>query len=81
MLMGIAETLLTLIDPNDEKNAIALATKELEAMSAKYAVYRLNEMKAKFGLETLQEGDGQLIDDLFEILAKDKVDYTQFFRA
>ena len=80
-LARFAETLLELIDPTDEQNAIALATKELEQMSAKYASYRLTEMQAKLGLTELQSGDGQLIDDLFEILAKDKVDYTQFFRA
>jgi uncharacterized protein YdiU (UPF0061 family) len=37
-------------------------------------------MRAKLGLQQVQEGDGELIKNLLEILAGSSVDYTHFFR-
>ncbi|MDQ3323857.1 MAG: YdiU family protein [Acidobacteriota bacterium] len=37
-------------------------------------------MRAKLGLQTIETGDAELIDDLFEILQTSRVDYTGFFR-
>ena len=80
-LTRFAETLLELIDPADHDNAVDLATRELEAMPNIYNGYWLCEMRRKLGFKTAQDGDEQLIDHLFEIMANDRVDYTQFFRA
>jgi len=37
-------------------------------------------MAAKLGLEDFQDGDEQLINDLLSLMAKDRVDYSIFFR-
>jgi len=37
-------------------------------------------MRAKLGLQQVQDGDGELIKNLLEILASNEVDYTHFFR-
>ncbi len=85
-LTRFAETLLQLIEPDNSDKAIELATKELEKMPVMYQAYWLGEMRAKLGLatgqdSTLQDGDEELINSLFEILKNDHVDYTQFFRS
>ena len=80
-LARFAETLLELIDPADQENAIVLATAAVEAMPGLYEGYWTDEMRRKLGLETAQDGDEELVNNLFEILANDHVDYTQFFRA
>ncbi|PKH07795.1 YdiU family protein [Moritella sp. Urea-trap-13] len=38
-------------------------------------------MRAKLGLQQVQDGDGELIKNLLEILASSSVDYTYFFRS
>ena len=75
-----AETLLPLINPNEDE-AIKIATQDLETMLDSYNSYWLAEMRPKFGLFESQDGDSELVKDLFEILVNDKVDYTQFFRT
>jgi len=76
-----AETLLKLIDPTNQKNAIDLATQELEAMPSKYEGYLMHEMQHKLGLESLENDDKDLITQLLKRLQNNHVDYTQFFRA
>lgn len=80
-LARFAETLIGLIDPADQENAIVLATAAVEAMPSLYEGYWTDEMRRKLGLESAQDGDEELINKLFEILEKDHVDYTKFFRA
>ena len=72
-LYKLAQTLIPLIEPE-----------EAEAVLGEYqSVFttRLSELfRAKLGLQTALEDDGELIDDTFGLLQTNAVDYTRFFR-
>ena len=80
-LARFAETLITLIDPDDSDNAIKLATDELNQFPKIYQQFWLDEMKAKLGLTNLKVTDTDLINSLYDIIAGEGVDYTKLFRA
>jgi uncharacterized protein YdiU (UPF0061 family) len=79
-LARLVETLLPLIDPDDSDRAIELATAELEAFESIYQGHWLERMSAKLGLSHSEEGDLELVNDLFSAMDGQNVDFTQLFR-
>jgi uncharacterized protein YdiU (UPF0061 family) len=79
-LSRFAETLLPLIDENEEK-AVDLATAALREFSPAYEARWLDGMRAKLGLaEPFQPADQTLVADLLAILEKENADFTLAFR-
>lgn len=91
-LARLAETLLPVIDPEDQDNAVRLATNAVNGFRGRYLVHFRAQMAAKIGLGAgdYTGGDtggdtggetGALIDDLLAGLAETGADFTGFFRA
>ena len=80
-LARLAEALLPLI-ADDQDRAIALATASLEDFQRQYAAAWTTGMRDKLGLsnEVDDEIVGQLADELMELLERERIDYTSFFR-
>ena len=78
-LARLAEALLLLIDA-DQERAVELATKVLNEFPENYAKLWLQGMRSKLGLNSSEENDLQLMNDLLAELHEYEVDYTQFFR-
>jgi uncharacterized protein YdiU (UPF0061 family) len=78
-LARLAETLLPLIDP-DQPRAIELATEVIDAFPERYQHHWLRGMRAKLGLDALEDGgaeaDAALADDWLGVLQANKVDFT-----
>lgn len=79
-LARFVETLLPLIDPEDNGRAIQLATVELEAFDSIYQVCWLRGMSAKLGLARTEAADLDLVNDLFQSMDGQDVDFTVLFR-
>jgi uncharacterized protein YdiU (UPF0061 family) len=80
-LARLAETLLTLIDPDPEA-AVAAATAVLETFPDRYDAHRDRGLRAKLGLTAAAPLlDEALLDDLPTLLHDHEVDSTSFFRA
>ena len=79
-LARFAETLIPLITPDDNDKAIQLATDVLNQFPELYQSQWLREMQAKLGLMSPQEGDLDLINELYSAMDGQNVDYTQIFR-
>ena len=72
-LYKLAQTLIPLIEPEPAEAVLG----EYQTVFTK----RLSELfHAKLGLQTESADDGELIDDTFDLLQTNAVDYTQFFR-
>jgi len=78
-LARFAETLLPLIDPDQEK-AIAIATEAIVEFFTLYEQYWLAGMRKKLGLQTDESGDVELIQSLLEWMQKSHADFTNTFR-
>lgn len=82
-LARFAETLLPLID-EDAESAVSLATEALDAFQAQHRACWLGVMRAKLGLTSQTEADGAdeaLIEDFLTMLHRERLDFTQAFRA
>ena len=79
-LARFAETLLPLIDP-DEQRAIGKAGEAVGRFSAVFQDAWLRGMREKLGLFHEATGDSGLIQDLLELLYREGVDFTAFFRS
>jgi protein adenylyltransferase len=79
-LARFAETLLVLIDPDDTDNAVRLATNEVNAMDTRFRKLRLEGLRAKIGLTSSEDGDSDLVRDMFVAMEGQDVDFTMFFR-
>ncbi|WP_367159184.1 protein adenylyltransferase SelO [Kozakia baliensis] len=79
-LARLAETLLPLID-EDAERAVAAAQESLSRFLNYYENAHLAEMCAKLGLKTAEDGDKELIEGLFDLMAKSAADFTLTFRA
>src|SRR5690606_10117931 len=79
-LTRFAETLLPLL-ADDEKAAIAEAEGALKSFQPAYQSAFHGGLRRKVGLLTEQEGDLQLIGDLFSVMAANRADFTQTFRG
>ena len=80
-LARLAETLLPLIDPDDDDNAVMVATNLINRFIPQYTDIWTDGMRAKIGLSTAEDTDADLLNDLFTAMQGQGVDYTGFFRA
>ncbi len=78
-LTRLAECLLPLIDP-EVKKAVTLVQEKLEAFAEIFNDHWFTGLGKKIGLETILEGDRQLIHELLQIMQKGQADYTLSFR-
>lgn len=77
-LTRFAETLLPLLDSNQEK-AVELATQVLAEFHVHQEGDWLSGMRGKLGLAGEEEQDGQLIQDLLDLMTAQSADYTNTF--
>ncbi|TDM12742.1 protein adenylyltransferase SelO [Macrococcus lamae] len=78
-LSRFAETLISLID-SDEEKAISLAKGSLKQYETCYISYYLDYMAQKLGIHERQENDDQLMIDFLNLLELHELDYTATFR-
>lgn len=78
-LARLAESLLTLIDADEEK-AVAAATEVLNAFPANYERYWLAGMRRKLGLQTEEADDAEMVKGLLDWMHTTKADFTNTFR-
>ena len=78
-LSCLAQALLPLIDKSPDK-AAELAKNELENYQTIFVSEYASAMRKKIGLTKEDEQDQKLIENLFNLMADDKVDHTIFFR-
>ena len=78
-LARLAESLLPLFDPDQEK-AVVLATQWLNDYPALFEQYWLSGMRAKLGLQTTETGDLELAQSLLNWMQKTQADFTNTFR-
>jgi uncharacterized protein YdiU (UPF0061 family) len=76
-LARLAETLLPLIDENRDA-AVEAATEALSGFAVSYERHWAQGMAAKLGLAA---PDPELAADILKLMRRQKVDFTQFFRA
>ncbi|MCK0141159.1 protein adenylyltransferase SelO [Aliiroseovarius sp. F20344] len=80
-LARFAETLVLLINPEDQDAAIAQLMEVLEAFPEQYQQHWLDGMRRKLGLFTERDEDLDLTNDLHALMQEAGSDYTQTFRA
>jgi len=80
-LARLAETLLQLIDPDDNDNAVRLATHQINRFVGEYTRLWQAGMRAKLGLTSEEDSDADLINDLFTTMEGQDVDFTLLFRS
>jgi uncharacterized protein YdiU (UPF0061 family) len=78
-LARFAETLLPLLDPDQEK-AVAIATEVLDNFAVRFEGYWLAGMRKKLGLQTDEAGDAELIQSLLAWMQTSRADFTNTFR-
>ncbi|PSJ15909.1 protein adenylyltransferase SelO [Nitrosomonas supralitoralis] len=79
-LARLAETLLPMIDPVQEK-AVTLAEEAIHAFPEIYQSEWMAGMRKKLGLITEEANDPELITDLLTWMYQHQADYTNTFRA
>jgi len=77
-LTRLAETLLPLLADEPEA-AVEAAQTVLQAYAGHYERHWLDGMRAKTGLQTHDDNDKALIDELFEVMAASRADFTLTF--
>jgi uncharacterized protein YdiU (UPF0061 family) len=77
-LARLAETLLPLIDTNEEK-AIESATEVLHRFETRYQEAWLSGMRGKLGLGDAQANDLKLVESLLNGMATQSMDFTNTF--
>jgi uncharacterized protein YdiU (UPF0061 family) len=78
-LLRFAETLLPLIDVNQER-AIEMATESINAFGAEIDRRWLGGMRAKLGLNSEEPGDREMAQNLLGIMQRTQSDFTLTFR-
>ena len=78
-LARFAETLLPLVDP-DQEVAIAAASEVLDRFADMFTTHYIAGLRAKIGLATAQESDGALITQLLGLMRACHADFTASFR-
>jgi uncharacterized protein YdiU (UPF0061 family) len=79
-LARLAECLLPLMAETPEA-ALPLAQESLGTFRTTFQEAYAGGLRAKLGLVSEQDGDGDLVDDLFGRMTGNTVDFTLFFRA
>jgi uncharacterized protein YdiU (UPF0061 family) len=77
-LTRLAESLLPLL-ADDTDAAIEIAQETLKKYAGLYEDYWLDGMRKKTGLTTCRDNDKELIDELFELMAINRADFTLTF--
>jgi uncharacterized protein YdiU (UPF0061 family) len=78
-LAALAQALLPLIDPDQEK-ATAAAQSAIDAFPEQFLHAHNRGMNEKLGLVSEREGDDVLVQDLLALMSADSVDFTLCFR-
>lgn len=80
-LARLADALLPLLDGHEEQ-AVTLATESLGAFRPRYSATWADGIRTKLGLRDQLDRSttAPLVDDLFTLLHKDRVDHTSVFR-
>ena len=78
-LARFAETLLPLLATEFEA-ALAIATELIQAVPQTLDQFWLKEMCAKLGLQTVQDGDERLVQQLLTWMEDSQMDFTNTFR-
>jgi uncharacterized protein YdiU (UPF0061 family) len=76
----LAETLLPLIDADTDK-AVEAANQVVIDFAGMFTHAWYGVMRGKLGLATEEDGDGELIQSLLDLLQANEVDFTRAFRA
>jgi uncharacterized protein YdiU (UPF0061 family) len=79
-LARLAETLLPLLH-EDRDSAIDLANEALGAFEARFHSYWLEGMRRKLGLFNAETEDASLVQSLLDWMEKNRMDFTNTFRA
>jgi uncharacterized protein YdiU (UPF0061 family) len=79
-LARLAETLLPLFADSQEKS-VEVATAILLDFTVQYQSFWLTGMRKKLGILNQQNGDEEMITELFDIMQAQKVDFTSLFRS
>jgi uncharacterized protein YdiU (UPF0061 family) len=61
--------------------AVEIGQSLLEAYRPRFVTAYMAQFRAKLGLSSRQEQDGELLDDLLALMARDKADFTRSFRS
>ena len=77
-LARLAETMLSLIDPDEDK-ALARAGQILDQFDFHFKQHWLKLFRKKLGLRQYQIGDSQWIDDFLLLLEQEQLDFTNAF--
>lgn len=80
-LARFAETLIQLIDPDDNDKAIKLATDALNEFPLMYQDFWFAEMRLKLGLDEEMDRDIDLVNELYQAMDGQSVDHTKLFRS
>ncbi|MFZ1814069.1 MAG: YdiU family protein [Rhizobiaceae bacterium] len=80
-LSRFAETLISLVNPDDDEDAARQLTDELNLFPAGYQAEWLKGMRAKLGLSKSMPDDLSLANDLLASAQAQDVDYTSLFRT
>jgi uncharacterized protein YdiU (UPF0061 family) len=75
-----AETLLTLIDPQDTQRAVDIATPVVDSFREHFEACWIAGLRRKLGLVTSEEGDPALAGELFDLMLRAGADHTLTFR-
>lgn len=78
-LACLAQCLLPLIDESEDK-ALELAQEIINTFPDRYRAAHTKRFAAKLGLETVRDGDADLIDGLLTAMEEGKADFTLTFR-
>jgi len=78
-LSGLAQTLLPLID-DDEETAVTLAKQAIQSFAGRFEHFYSRGMRRKLGLAKEDKGDAALARDLLTRMANNKADFTLTFR-
>jgi uncharacterized protein YdiU (UPF0061 family) len=81
-LTRLAEALLPLLkqETGTEDAALALAYEALAAFGPQYEAAHLAGLRRKLGLFTERDGDAALVQDLLDLMAANRADFTLTFR-
>ncbi len=78
-LSNLAQCLLPLLSL-DEEQALALAQKSVDAFPALFLQANQDGMIKKLGFSEYREGDDNLMQDLLDLMAQERADFTLTFR-
>ncbi|MDG2045750.1 MAG: YdiU family protein [Halioglobus sp.] len=78
-LSVLAQALLPILDSQQER-AVALAQTAINAFPNQFLQANTQGMAHKLGLQTIEEQDTELVEDLWQLMAEHALDFTLTFR-